>query len=171
MTPTFVGNETNGMTDGARWPTVYVDANPFIYLIEGEDAVAVRLKSIFELLRQRPGLAMTSELTLAEVLPKARPDARQNYFNLIVWSGVFDLQPVTRDILVDTADYRRATSRNLPDGRSVMLKIPDAIHVVTAIRNHCRMFLSADGGLKVPDDMILLEPNDAGLAALTREIA
>jgi predicted nucleic acid-binding protein len=159
------------MTDEAKTPSVYVDANPFIYLVEGEDAVAMHLKTFFELLRQRPGTAMTSELTLAEVLPKARPDARRSYFNLIVWSGVFHLQPATRDILVDTADYRRVTAKRHPDGRSVMPKIPDAIHVVTATRSRCRMFLSADSGLKVPSGMTILEPNEAGLAALREELA
>jgi predicted nucleic acid-binding protein len=77
------------MTDGTPPPIVYVDANPFIYFIDGEEAVANRLRPFFELLRQKPGAAMTSELTLAEVLAKARPDARRSYLNLIVWSKLF----------------------------------------------------------------------------------
>src|ERR1700730_7597616 len=128
LTRTFAANETNGMTDETTPASVYVDANPFIYFIDGEEAVASRLRPFFELLKGKPGLAMTSELTLAEVLAKARPDARRNYFNLIVWSNLFKLQPVTRDILIDTADYRRVSQTPRPDGTKATVKLPDAIH-------------------------------------------
>ena len=159
------------MTDGAPPPIVYVDANPFIYFIDGDEAAANWLRPFFELVRQRPGVAMTSELTLAEVLAKARPDARRNYLNLIVWSKLFELQPITRDILIDTADYRRVSQKARPDGTKVLVKLPDAIHVVTAARSRCRMFLSADTGLKLPADMMVLEPNESGLSTLTQALA
>jgi hypothetical protein len=72
----FGASEMNGMTEEATTPIVYVDANPFIYFIDGDENIARRLRPFFELLRERPGSAVTSELTLAEVLAKARPDAR-----------------------------------------------------------------------------------------------
>jgi predicted nucleic acid-binding protein len=159
------------MTDPASPPSVYVDANPFIYFIEGEEAVAGSLRPFFDALRRKPRLAATSELTLAEVLPKAKPTARRSYLSLIVWSGLFDLQTVTRTILIDTADYRRATTRILADGRRVMPSLPDAIHVVTAIQSQCRAILSADSGLKAPEGMTTYRPNEAGIEALLREIA
>jgi predicted nucleic acid-binding protein len=159
------------MTDEAAPAFVYIDANPFIYFIDGEEAVANRLKPFFELLREKPGLAMTSELTLAEVLAKARPDARRNYFNLIVWSNLFKLQPVTRDILINTADYRRVNEKPRPDGTRATVRLPDAIHVVTAIQSRCSAFLSADIGLKLPDEMTAFRPNEAGIAELLRQIS
>jgi predicted nucleic acid-binding protein len=158
------------MTDGTPSPAVYVDANPFIYFIEGEEAAANRLRPFFDLLKQKPGAAMTSELTLAEVLAKARPDSRRGLFNLIVWSGLFRLEPVTRDILIETADYRRVTRRTLPDGKTATVKLPDAIHVVTAIRARCRIFLSADVGIRLPVDMTALQPTDDGVSALVRAL-
>jgi predicted nucleic acid-binding protein len=159
------------MTDPASPPRVYVDANPFIYFIEGEEAVAGGLRPFFDALRRNPGLAATSELTLAEVLPKAKPSTRQSYLSLIVWSRLLDLQPVTRAILIDTADYRRAATRALADGRHVMPSLPDAIHVVTAIQSRCRAILSADSGLKTPEGMMIYRPDEAGIDALLREIA
>jgi len=159
------------MTEVAPTPIVYVDANPFIYFIDGEEGVANRLKPFFELLKEKPGLAMTSELTLAEVLAKARPDARRSYLNHIVWSNLFQLQPVTRDILIDTADYRRVSRKARPDGTKATVKLPDAIHVVTAIRSRCRAFLSADTGLKLPVGMAAFEPNEAGVANLIEGIS
>lgn len=158
------------MTDEATTPIVYIDANPFIYFIDGEENVANQVRPFFKLFAERPGIAMTSELTLAEVLAKARPEARRCYFNLILWSKAFRLQPVTRDILIDTADYRQLSRRTNPDGTRVTVKLPDAIHIVTAARSKCRMFLSADDGLIVPTEMAILKPNEAGYTNLNREL-
>jgi predicted nucleic acid-binding protein len=54
---------------------IYIDANPFIYAIEGDKALARAMMDLFSLLRQRSGVGVTSELTLAEVLAKAKPPA------------------------------------------------------------------------------------------------
>ncbi len=90
-----VANEMNGMTSGAsRPPSVYLDTNSFIYFVEGENVVANRLRPLFERLRSQPGTAATSELTLAEVLPKARPDVRRYYLNMIIWSDFLHLEPI-----------------------------------------------------------------------------
>jgi predicted nucleic acid-binding protein len=157
------------MTSGP--PSVYLDSNAFIYFIEGEHVVANRLRPLFELLRNQPGRGATSELTLAEVLPKARPDIRRSYLNLIVWSRFFHLEPVTREILIDTADYRRATARTLRDGRTIMPKLPDAIHMVTAIQIRCQAVLSADGSLRVPAGMAIFQPSEAGVSQLMQQLA
>jgi len=77
------------MTDEAKTPVVYIDANPCIYFIDGQEDVADRMRPFFALLAERPGVAMTSELTLAEVLAKATPVERRSYLNLIVWSNLF----------------------------------------------------------------------------------
>jgi predicted nucleic acid-binding protein len=160
------------MTDRPVAPIVYVDANPFIYFIDGEEAVANRWRPFFELLLQNPGAAITSELTLAEVLAKALPDARRSYLNLIVWSSLIQLQPVTREILIDTADYRRVSQRLRPDRTISTVRLPDAIHVVTAIQSRCSsMFFSADSGVRLPSGMTILEPNETGISALRRVLA
>jgi predicted nucleic acid-binding protein len=159
------------MTDAVPAPIVYVDANPFIYFIDGAEDVASRVRPFFELLARKPGIATTSELTLAEVLAKAQPNARRSFLNLIIWSKLVRLQPVTRDVLIDTADYRQVSRKARPDGTYATVKLPDAIHVVTAIQSRCRMFLSADEGLAVPVGMTVVAPDDVGLDRLTKELA
>lgn len=159
------------MTDAVPAPIVYIDANPFIYFIDGSEDVASRVRPFFELLASRPGIATTSELTLAEVLAKAQPNARRSYLNLIIWSKLIHLLPVTRDVLIDTADYRQVSREARPDGTYATIKLPDAIHVVTAIQSRCRMFLSADEGLAVPVGMTVVAPNDVGLVRLMQELA
>jgi predicted nucleic acid-binding protein len=147
----------SGMTEGSTSSKLYFDANVFIYAVEGSDDIVVQLRSLFELLRSRRGLAVTSELTLAEVLPKADPVRRRNYLELILYSGLFDLYPVTRDILIETADYRRIAGRSKSDVSKPfgsMSKLPDAIHVVTAVRSGCGRMLSFDRALKLPEGML-----------------
>src|SRR5665213_4216283 len=90
----------NGMIEGRQNRRIYFDSNAFIYAIEGVDEIAALLHSLFAALRHQARLACTSEFTLAEVLPRANTVQRQSYFTLILHSGLFDLLPVTRDILV-----------------------------------------------------------------------
>jgi predicted nucleic acid-binding protein len=144
------------MTERSASSKLYVDANVFIYAVEGSDDIAGRLRTLFELLSTNLLLAVTSELTLAEVLPKADPIIRRNYLELILYSGLFDLYPVTRDILMETADHRRIAGVSRPDASkpyASMPKLPDAIHVVTAVRAGCGRMLSFDRALKFPEGM------------------
>jgi len=138
---------------------VYLDANVFIYAVEGNPDVAGQLRDLFDLFRRA---GVTSELTLAEVLPKASTVQKRVYLDLIVWSRIFDLQPVSRDILIETAEYQKVAR---------MPKLPDAIHVVTAIRARCRMILSADTGLRLPEGHAAFLPNSANIARLIRELS
>jgi predicted nucleic acid-binding protein len=152
----------NGMTDNDAVPRLYLDANVFIYAIEGNADIADPLRQLFDLFRARRGIGVTSELTLAEVLPKASDVQRRSYLNMIVWSQIFDLHPVSRDILIETAEYREYAG---------MPKLPDAIHVVTAIRAGCRRVLSADLRLKLPEGYSVLSPAAENLTSLIRELS
>jgi predicted nucleic acid-binding protein len=59
---------------------------------------------------------------------------RQAYLDLLLWSGFIALIPVSRGILIETAALR-AISR---------FKLPDAVHLVSAVQSQCRFFVSAD---------------------------
>lgn len=163
-------SETSGMTDGSRDSVVYVDTNPIAYAFEGPEELASVLMRLFSIFRSSPGLAVTSELTLAEVLPKKRTPDRK-FFDLLIWNRVFDLRPITREILIETASYRRTAGRKAPDGRITMPKLPDAIHVVTAVRTGCKVFLSSDSRLKLPDGLKLVQANVAGVVSLIEDLS
>jgi predicted nucleic acid-binding protein len=160
------------MTERSASSKLYFDANVFIYAVEGSDDIAGRLRTLFELLSSNLNLAVTSELTLAEVLPKADPTRRRNYLALILYSGLFDLYPVTRDVLIETADYRRIASVPRPGASKAyasMPKLPDAIHVVTAVRAGCDRMLSFDQTLRLPEGMRRLTRD--GLPQLIEELS
>ncbi|MBI5321471.1 PIN domain-containing protein [Bradyrhizobium sp.] len=141
---------------------VYLDANVFIYAIEGSPEVAGPLQRLFELFRTKRGVGVTSELTLAEVLPRATTVQRRLYLDLLIWSRTFDLQPISREVLVETADYRR---------NAQMPKLPDAIHVVTAIRTGCRTVISADSRLKLPEGFRSLLPDPASVFRIVQDLS
>jgi predicted nucleic acid-binding protein len=149
---------------------IYLDTNVFIKAVEGTDEAAAPAKRLIDTLRrQRAGVAATSEITFAEVLasPK-RSDAlplhikRRAYLDLLVWSAFITLIPVSRDFLIETADLS-AVAR---------FKLPDAVHLVSARRNGCRFFVSADKDFdKLPHGMERLDPDEDGLSRLMKQLS
>ncbi|MCD0416446.1 type II toxin-antitoxin system VapC family toxin [Rubrivivax sp. JA1024] len=159
--PIFVATETSGMTEPSS-RRIYLDANVFIYGAEARAELAEPIQNLFRAFSVRRGIAVTSELTLAEVLPKAADFQRRYYLNLIVWSGIIDLYPVSRDVLIETSTYRRAAG---------MPKLADAVHVVTAIKANCARVLSADGRIKLPEGMSLIDATPQNVARLLSELS
>jgi len=159
------------MTDRSSKRRIYLDSNAFIYAVEGVDEISAALNSLFAALRRETTLACTSEFTLAEVLPKANVIQRRMYFTLILHSGLFDLLPVTRDILIETADYRKNRSRPSFKTRRSMPKLPDAIHVVTAVHAGCNTFVSFDRGLQLPIELDRVGREDGRLLQLVQELS
>jgi predicted nucleic acid-binding protein len=157
-----VAIEMSGMPEAWNLSRIYVDSNVFIYALEGTPKLALLLERLFDRFRSRPGLAVTSELSLAEVLPNATAPQKGHYLNLIAWSHIFELAPVSRDILIETAAYRKAAG---------MPKLPDAIHVVTAIRANCSMILSADVRLRLPEGYSLVKPSPDNVSRLIQELS
>jgi predicted nucleic acid-binding protein len=168
---TYVGIEINGMTDPQNARKIYLDSNAFIYAIESTDDMAAVLHSLFGALRRQASVACTSEFTLAEILPKANAAQRRSYFTLILHSGLFNLMPVTRDILIETAEYRKFLMRPTFDTKRSMPKLPDAIHVVTAVKAECNTFISFDRGLKLPSGLDRVGREDGRLLKLVQELS
>jgi predicted nucleic acid-binding protein len=149
----------------ARMPAlIYLETNFFIKAVEGTEETAGPPRRLLNFRRGRPGLACTSELTFAETLaPPQRPDAlplhvkRRTYLDLLLWSAFIALIPVTRDLLIETADVR-AVAR---------MKLADAIHLASAIRANCRYLVTSDSDFKnAPTGIERLEPNATGIDRL-----
>ena len=158
-------SEMSGMTEPST-SLIYLDTNVFMKAVEGTDDAAAPAKELLEILRRKSiNIAATSEITFAEVLvsPK-RPDAlplhikRRAYLDLLVWSAFITLISVSRDVLIETANLR-AVAR---------FKLPDAIHLVSAIRCGCRFFVSTDNDFdNLPQGINL---DEDGLSLLIKEL-
>lgn len=150
---------------------IYFDSNALIYAIEGKDEISSVLHRLFAVIRGQPEPAYTSELTLAEVLPKANVIQRRSYITMILHSGLFDLLPVTRETLIETADYRRSRARSTMQARVAMPKLADSIHVVSAVRARCDTFISLDRGLQLPAGLHRVGHEEGRLQQLIRELS
>ena len=124
---------------------VYLDTNIFIKAFEGQDEQSHALVGLFS--GETPsGSApfVTSELTLAELLgvPYRKHDDinRLRYETLIQTTDWLTVAPVDREVLAAAALLRSAHS----------LKLPDAIHISTAIKLGCQYFMSEDQGIRGP---------------------
>lgn len=122
---------------------LYLDANILILLGEGQDERASLLTELA--VAQQPDqapLLCTSELTLAEVLvkPYREQDGRliRQYENWMVPGGFMEIGPVHLSVLRYAAVLR---------AQYKTLKLPDAIHISTALGFGCSHFLSGDARL------------------------
>jgi predicted nucleic acid-binding protein len=141
---------------------IYLDSNVFIDAYEGEPELSTPARSLLEALETRPGLAVTSELALVEVL--VRPEREGNsrsknaYLDLLLASGLVHLIPLTRDLLLDTAKLRAT--------HPTRLHLADSIHLATAIRSACRVLVSRDTRLTRPAGMRRMAPDVHGADAI-----
>ena len=132
------------MTSGSE-PPLYIDANILIYALESPDELGARARERMARLDRHEISGVTSELTLAEVLPYpiGRGDREQveAYETLLTKGEGLTVLPVDRATL-RLAGELRASHR---------LHLPDAIHVATALRGGCSAILTNDDRMSVPD--------------------
>lgn len=118
---------------------IYLDANVWIYALEGYAAYTAPLTALFERLDAGDLLGTTSELTLAEVLVKPFADEnvvlQRRYIEALQDRPSVRIVPVTRDILIDAARLR---------SQHPTLKMPDALHAATALASGAGYLVSND---------------------------
>jgi predicted nucleic acid-binding protein len=125
---------------------IYLDANILIAAVGGDAKSDIALPLLDIIGSVRPGYEVvpfvTSELTLAETLVRAirNGDERQEeaFDNALTSSGWLETVPVSRGILWAAASLR---------ARHPGLRLPDAIHMATALSADCPHVLTADTGL------------------------
>ncbi len=129
------------MIDLARAYCAYLDTNVFIYLLEGppqfQSAAAAVLTAAAEL-----GVPIvSSEYALAECLygayRKQNSQLADQYRDIFRHSAV-DLYPVETPLLEAAAEI----------GPAAGLRLPDAIHVATALFAECDIFITNDVGIR-----------------------
>jgi predicted nucleic acid-binding protein len=127
-----------GLVAALQGNRIYLDVNIWIYALEGYSAFAQELALLFQNIDQGLLTAVTSELSLAEALVKPVQDQditlQEIYKQAISTRSHFLVTPIGRDILIRAAYLRAVTG----------LKLPDSIHLATALQYQCTTFLSND---------------------------
>jgi predicted nucleic acid-binding protein len=123
---------------------VYLDTNVFIYAVEAVAEYGTAIGELFRLIDAGTISAVTSELALAEVLAKpfeaGRHDVAEIYQEMLAPSAWLSIWPVERAILIEAARLRP----------QLTLRLPDAIHVATAVAAGCPALISNDHRLRLP---------------------
>lgn len=136
---------------------VYLDTCIFIYAMEGFPDWELQLRALFEQADAAALHVVTSELTLAEVLVKPIADGNEPlaraYEAILTSTPALTVVPVSRRILVDAARMRASQSG---------VRLPDAVHLATAVHARCDVLLSNDRGLKGSVIPVLLLDDIAG---------
>lgn len=150
-----------------KFSRVYLDTNIFLRAFEGSqtDDIAKDIVGLFGLSARAPATFVTSQLTLAEALVHPLRDGNTNAqrrYELLLAnpSPWLHVQPVEKSILVDAAHLRAA----------IRLKLPDAIHLATALQANCSHILSSDADFDMPGKAELpmsIRPDRATLDALS----
>ncbi len=154
------------MTDA---PLLYLDTNAFRDLVEGDSETSASMQTLFKVLKRRPGLGITSELTLAEILApsskgrKRAPHLKRAYMDLLLWGRFIRLQPVSRSVLMETVRLRATEATG-------KLKLPDAIHLATAILSGCPLFVSRDRDIPMPQGMRRIEIGASSVEDILRSL-
>jgi predicted nucleic acid-binding protein len=121
---------------------IYIDTNIFIYLIEGYKETEELLKEIFLGIDKGYISAVTSNLSLSEVLVKPFIDKNEIMKNLYVQilkdSPIVDIDSISDSVLIDAARIRA----------EFKIKTPDAIHLATAKETQCDFMLTNDAGMR-----------------------
>lgn len=125
----------------------YFDTNVFIYLIENNVEYQDTIHRLIEQLESQECEIYTSELTLAECLVRPFQDddvqSQETYKESIKTSDFLTVKPVSKNILIE-ASRLRTVAKN---------KLPDSIHLATALAFECDIFVGNDKKLKTTDDI------------------
>jgi predicted nucleic acid-binding protein len=135
---------------------LYLDSNIFIFALEAEPQFGPDCSELLRAVDAGDVLAVTSELALAEVLVKPLQVGNTELvrrFSAAVADSRLSLRPVSRDILVRSAEIRA-----LHGGR-----LADAIHVATAVEAGCAVIVSEDRRMRTPPGLERVSVADCGL--------
>jgi predicted nucleic acid-binding protein len=135
-------------------PRVYLDSNVFVTAFENAGARSDHAWWIMLAIENGDIVGATSELTLAEILVKpvemGAAEIAAAYEQVIAPGPNFEVMPVRREILVEAAGIR---------ARRSSIRLPDAVHVATALALSCRFFVTDDLRLALPEDIKLVPVN------------
>jgi predicted nucleic acid-binding protein len=143
-----------GLIDTLQGSKVCIDTAPFIYFIEKHEKYLPALKPLFTGISSGYIEAITSTVTLLEVLVHplrtGNKSLAEKYREILLFSGGLTTFEVLNDISEKAAELRANYS----------IKTPDAIQIATAIIHGANNFLTNDPVLKKIDSINVLVLDD-----------
>ena len=129
---------------------LYIETAPLIYYVETNPVYIARMDAIIDEVENQPIRTFSSVITLAEVLnhplKTGNKTLEQEYRDILVNSGGYQLVSITISVAESAADLRARYN----------LRTPDALHVASAIHVGCDAFLTNDVGIKRVQELTIL---------------
>ena len=138
-----------GIVNRLEGKRVYLDANLFIYLLEADDYPLQRdaVAGVFRMLDTGKMTGVVSEFALGEILPHPLRHGRQDqvdaYREIFTIKTALNVFPVSLEV-IDAAAVIRVHSS---------IKMPDALHLATALEHGCEIFLTNDKKIRPPEGL------------------
>jgi len=133
---------------------IYVDANIIIYFVEGWAGAQENIARLFSHAEEKGMRLITSEITVSECLYGAykaeRSELVERYREIFSEIEAFELVPVEFGIC------ERAAKVGAANG----LKLIDAIHVTSALKTACDVFVTNDKGIRSSADLCVVQLAD-----------
>ena len=129
---------------------LYIETVPLIYYVEENPTYIAKMDAIIAAVDHAQLTAVSSVITLTEVLSQpiktGDKHLEQDYRDILVNSGSYQLVAITVPIAVAAANLRALYN----------LRTPDALHVASAMHRRCDAFLTNDTGIKRVTDLPIL---------------
>ena len=130
---------------------LYLDSNIFMYAIEGHEVYAGVLQKLFHHIASEQIAVCTSELALAEclVMPLKLGNLQlaQLYETHLTSHAGLKCLALSREVLIQAAHLRA----------DLNIKLPDAIHVASALLSECDSLLTNDQGMRAPASLTIFQ--------------
>ena len=146
------------MIDFEKYRCICLDSSPFIYFIDKNPKYIAFVDQIFKHITDGVSPAVSSYLSLLEVLVKPikehMPDIAALYRNFMLNSHSLTLYPLDQKVAETAAGLKAKYDRI-----GIKIKTPDAIQVATGLINGADVFVTNDKQLKnIKElDVIVLE--------------
>jgi predicted nucleic acid-binding protein len=129
---------------------LYTETAPLIYYVEENPTYVAKMDAIIEAIEDRPIEAVSSVITLTEVLTRpvklGNTRLEREYRDILLHSGGFRLLTITARIAESAAALRARYN----------LRTPDALHIAASIDARCDAFLTNDTGIKRVTEITVL---------------
>ena len=123
---------------------IYLDANLFVYAVEQVSPFALGVEGLFHAADQGEVTLVTSLLTLPETL--VMPYRKADDILVMMYHELFTLPPPGLHVVPLSAQILEHAARLRATEFS--LKLPDAIHLATALSEQCDLVVTNDRRLK-----------------------
>lgn len=124
---------------GHRHKTLFLDTNIFVYYFASHPQFGHQVRQIFEALSQDKFRAITSVITLTELLSLSGSDKEVDTLkNHFLETPNLEIIDLNQEISIEAARIRR----------EYKFRTPDAIQLATAINSRAEVFVTNDKKLK-----------------------